>query len=47
MLLHDDLKDLDDDLSVVQGHDANLFFSDDGPEADNPVFVMLAFSSAC
>ena len=46
MLLHDDLKDLDVDLSVVEGHDANLSFSDDH-SADGPAFMMLAFSSAC
>ena len=46
MLLHDDLKDLDDDLLVVKGHDANLSFSDDH-SADGPASMMLAFSSIC
>ena len=52
--MHDDLKDLDDDLSVIEDHGANLFFSDD--HSDNGVvfmmltsffyLLMLAFASA-
>ena len=42
--MHDDLEDLDVDLSVVEGHDANLSFSDDHSVMVLPSMI-LAFSS--
>ena len=46
MLLHDDLGDLNDDLSVIHGHDIDFLFFDD-PSNDNLVLKLLVLSSAC
>ena len=43
--MHDDLDDLDDDISVIQSHDVNFLFSDDHSN-DDPILELLILSSA-
>ena len=46
ILLHDDLDDLDDDISVIQSHDVDLLLFDDKLNDDDLVLEVLALSSA-
>ena len=43
--MHDDLDDLGDDLSVIQGHDVDFLLSDDHSN-DGLALVLLVLSSA-
>ena len=46
MLLHGDLDDPDDDLSVTHSHDVDFFLFDDHSN-DDLVLKLLVLSSAC
>ena len=46
MLLHTDLDDLNDDLSVIQNHDVDFLFFDDHSN-DDLVLKLLVLPSAC
>ena len=43
--MHGDLDDLDDDLSVIQGHDVDFLFFEDHSN-DDLTFGLLILSSA-
>ena len=43
--MHDDLDDLNDDFSVIHGHDVDFLFFDDHSNDDLP-FRLLILSSA-
>ena len=43
--MHDDLDDLYDDLSVIQGHDVDFLFADDHSN-DDLALELLVLSSA-
>ena len=47
MSLHDDLDDLNDDLSVIHGLDVDFLFSEDHSIDDLIFFELLILSSAC